>query len=214
MARPRGDIAPRILHAARKRFLVEGVDGASLRAIARDARTSIGMIYYYFPSKDDLFLAVDEEIYVGLLDKLEAALDRKQPVVERLHSLYQRLGALSADERDVVRLVLREVLASPARLERLLALFRRGHIPLLLDLVREGVATGVFRGDVPVGLLLAAVGALGGPAQLLLGAMEGRLPPSLVPRADGRAAALVDLLLHGVAQTPRAAKPSSRSRKT
>ena len=46
MARPRGDIAPRILHAARKRFLVEGVDGASLRAIARDARTNKGMIYY------------------------------------------------------------------------------------------------------------------------------------------------------------------------
>jgi len=210
MARPRGDIAPRILHAARKRFLAEGVDGASLRAIAGDARTSIGMIYYYFPSKDDLFLAVVEEIYVGLLDKLESALDGTRPVIERLHALYQQLGALSADERDVVRLVLREVLASPARLERLLALFRRGHIPLLLDLVRDAVATGVFRGDVPVGLLLAAVGALGGPAQLLLGAMEGRLPPALIPRADGRSAALVDLLLHGVAQPARGARAKTR----
>ena len=94
--------------------------------------------------------------------------------------------------------MVREVLASPARLERLLDRFRRGHLPLVLDLVRDGFTSGVFRGDVPVGLLLAAVGALGGPAQLLLGAMEGRLPPALVPRADGRSAALVDLLLHGV----------------
>ena len=67
MARPRSDIGPRIVHAARRRFLVEGVDGASLRAIAHDARTSIGMIYYYFPTKDDLFLAVVEEMYVTVL---------------------------------------------------------------------------------------------------------------------------------------------------
>ena len=35
MARPRTDIQPRIVRAARARFLAEGVDGASLRAIAR-----------------------------------------------------------------------------------------------------------------------------------------------------------------------------------
>ena len=32
MARPRSDVGPRIVHAARERFLKEGVDGASLRA--------------------------------------------------------------------------------------------------------------------------------------------------------------------------------------
>ena len=62
MARPRSDIEPRIVHAARRRFLKEGVDGASLRTIARDAKTSIGMVYYYFPTKDDLFFAVVEEV--------------------------------------------------------------------------------------------------------------------------------------------------------
>ena len=45
MARPRSDIEPRIVHAARRRFLKEGVDGASLRTIAKDAGTSIGMVY-------------------------------------------------------------------------------------------------------------------------------------------------------------------------
>jgi AcrR family transcriptional regulator len=132
------------------------------------------MIYYYFPTKDDLFLAVVEEIYVGLLDKLESALARTRPVIDRLHALYERLGALSADERDVVRLVLREVLASPARLERLLARFRRGHIPLLVDLVRDGVAAGVFRNDLPAGVLMAAIGHAGRPRRRSCSASSAR----------------------------------------
>ena len=41
MARPRSDIEPRIVHAARERFLHEGVDGASLRTIASNARRSV-----------------------------------------------------------------------------------------------------------------------------------------------------------------------------
>lgn len=202
MARPRSDIAPRIVHAARRRFLVEGVDGASLRAIAQDARTSIGMIYYYFATKDDLFLAVVEEVYVALLEDMESRLAPTRPVVDRVRALFERLGALTAHESEIVRLVLREVLASPARLDRLIARFKRGHIPLLVDLVREGVATGVFRTDLPAGVLLAAVGALGGPAQLLLGAIGAHLPSKMVPRPDARAAALVDVLLGGVALHP------------
>src|SRR6185295_5828153 len=71
MARPPTDIRQRILGAARARFLAEGVDGASLREIARDAKTTIGMVSYYFPAKDDLFLAVVEEVYAVLLGDLE-----------------------------------------------------------------------------------------------------------------------------------------------
>jgi len=75
MARPRSDIAPRVVIAARERFLKDGVDGASLRAIAHDARTSIGMIYYYFPTKDDLFLAVVEQVYEKVLADMASALE-------------------------------------------------------------------------------------------------------------------------------------------
>ena len=76
MPRPKSDIDARIVAAARARFLLEGVDGASLRSIATDAGTNVGMIYYYFPTKDDLFLGVVEDIYAGLLDDLAQALDR------------------------------------------------------------------------------------------------------------------------------------------
>src|SRR5215470_9008440 len=112
MARPRSDIRVRIQHAARKRFLREGVDGASLRAIAKDARTSIGMVYYYFPSKDDLFLAVVEEVYERVLASLARALADDVPVSARIERLYRVLGAFHEDELTVLRLVIREALVS------------------------------------------------------------------------------------------------------
>ncbi len=217
MPRPRSDIAPRIVHAARKRFLVEGVDGASLRAIARDAGTSIGMVYYYFPNKDELFLAVIEEVYVALLEDLEKLLARDRPVADRVRNLFARLGALDDRETHMLRLVIREALGSPIRLARLLRRFQRGHIPLLLALVQDGIAARLFRPDVPLGLLVAALGALAGPAQAVLGLMESRLPPRSLPPPEARADALVDALLNGIGAPPdtqRRAQPGLATRRT
>ncbi len=203
MGRTPSDIAARVVHAARRRFLNDGVAGASLRAIAHDAGTSIGMIYYYFPTKDDLFLAVVEEIYVALLENLEGRLARTRPVLERVRLLYDRLGALAEDEQQVLRLVIREALASPTRLDKLIRRFQRGHLPLLFDLVRDGVAAGVFRDDLPAGLLLAAIAALGGPAQVMLGVARRRLPRRGIPAAQDRSQALVGLLLEGIGARDR-----------
>jgi AcrR family transcriptional regulator len=110
MARPRTDIAPRILEAARQRFRQHGVDGASLRAIAKDAKTSIGMVYYYYPTKDDLFFAVVESVYERFLEKLEKALAPTGTVEERLGRLYRQLSEVTDEEIEMLRLVVRDVL--------------------------------------------------------------------------------------------------------
>jgi AcrR family transcriptional regulator len=198
MGRPRSDIAPRIVRAARLRFLARGVDGASLRGIAADARTSIGMVYYYFPTKDDLFLAVVESVYLGLLQDLERIVDARKPVPERIEGLYERVGAASRLEREVLRLVLREALTSPARLTRLIRRFKKGHVPLLLSLVRDGFASGTFAPDVPPPLVLMAMMALGGPGQTMLQVMTRRLGLPGTPRSQDLAPALLRILLGGV----------------
>jgi len=129
MARTRSDIGPRIVEAARARFLREGVDGASLRAIAKDARTSIGMVYYYFPTKDDLFFAVVEETYAAVLEDLTRLCAADLAPDERMRRLYQRFGAMTEREALTIRLVLREVLVTSTRSRRLFAWFERGALP-------------------------------------------------------------------------------------
>jgi len=196
MGRTPSDIEPRIVEAARARFLHEGVDGASLRAIARDAGTSIGMVYYYFKTKDDLFFAVVEETYSRLLEDLTRACDPALPPVERIRALYLRVGKIDDRESQVVRLVIREVLVSSKRLKRILERFQRGHFPLILQTIGDGMREGSIRSDVSPLLLLPVAAAVGIVPQFIL--------QHLAPSAGGELAdTLVELLFGGISPPGR-----------
>jgi TetR/AcrR family transcriptional regulator len=198
MPRPRSDIRIRVLHTARERFLHEGVDGASLRRIADDAGTSIGMVYYYFPTKDELFLAVVEEVYQGVLADLLVALDPSFTVRERIQRLYTRVGSLSDDERTIVRLVLREALVSSTRLDRIVERFQQGHLPLMIRLIGDGLGDGTFDPSVPPMFLIIAMMALGGPGQLIFRAMESRSPFPALTSGSKSWDYMLRILLEGV----------------
>ena len=197
MARPRSDIEPRIVHAARRRFLAEGVDGASLRMIARDAKTSIGMVYYYFPTKDDLFFAVVEEVYQKILADLTAALTGDAPVKQRIRRVYERVGHLSKLELSVVQLIAREVLVSSKRLDRLIARFQKGHIPLILQTLVEGVQNGTIDAGLPPAILFLSTVAVGAVPQVMRQIIGKRLP---LPGLDDESFTdqLVEVLFRGI----------------
>jgi AcrR family transcriptional regulator len=198
MARPRTDIQPRIVRAARARFLAEGVDGASLRTIAHDAETNVGMVFYYFPTKDDLFLAVVEEVYSKLLADLAAALEGEAPLRDRLKRAFLRLGDASDEELSVVRLVVREVLLSSERYARVFERMQRGHLALFAATLAEGVRSGAFDSDIPAPLLLVATFALGAIPQLVRRAGIHRPPFSGLPPAEALADASLSLLFRAV----------------
>jgi AcrR family transcriptional regulator len=198
MARPRSDIRTRVLHAARERFLKDGVDGASLRQIAKEAKTSIGMVYYYFPTKDDLFLGIVEEVYQVVLADLLTALDPKRPVEERIRRLYARVGGMSEEERLVVRLVLREALVSSSRLDSILERFKRGHVPLMIQLVTDGIAGGTFQPGIHPLSIAASMMALGGPGQLIHRLIGPRMPGTGVPEGAALSELMARVLLNGV----------------
>jgi AcrR family transcriptional regulator len=199
VARPRSNIQARILRAARKRFLAEGVDGAALRRIAADARTSIGMVYYYFHTKDDLFLAVVEEIYQAFVADLARLLGSDAPFDQRLQRVSTRFAAMSAHELDVIRLILREVLASSSRLDKIMARFERGHLAVLIDAVARALREGDIDGrHHPMALMLCIFGLCAAPQ--VMRRLAARLAPmASAPEGAELAAILVDVLFHGIA---------------
>ena len=201
MARPTSDLRSRILPAARARFLAQGVDGASLRGIADDAGTSIGMVYYYFKTKDDLFLAVVEEVYGELMRSLTTLLAADIAPDQRLRDLYQRIARMDEREFEVARLVLREALISSDRVRRLAQRFEEGHIPLVVRMMAEGVADGRFDPNVSPLVLIAASASLALLPQIvhrLIFAAE--LPiAAVLPSREDAARGLSEVLLFGIA---------------
>jgi AcrR family transcriptional regulator len=88
--RPRGPRArkvapPALLDAAQAVFSQHGIEGATVRAIARRAGCDPALIYYHYASKEALFLA--------LLDR------RLPPLVERLGAIAARTDARGFRER-------------------------------------------------------------------------------------------------------------------
>jgi AcrR family transcriptional regulator len=204
MARPKSDIEPRIVHAARARFLSDGVDGASLRGIAGDAGTSIGMVYYYFPTKDDLFFAVVEELYAQVLRDIEAAIAPDVPVRERVERVYLRIARLTDDEILIARLVMREALTSNTRFERLRERFQSGHVPLIARLIGDGYASAAFDPELHPMVAMLSVAGLAAVPQIIRRVLEGRLPFPGAPAGEELAKQLVGVLFSGTA--PRGSK--------
>ena len=203
MPRPKSDIEPRVIQAARARFLSDGVDGASLRQIARDAGTSIGMIYYYFPTKDDLFLAVIEEHYEKLIADMADVLSTVGSFEERIRSLSLRVGEMSDDELDVFRLVIREALVSSSRLDRLVERFKRGHVALLAQAVVEGVGDGTLEATLHPAVLVMSTLALTIGPQVLRRVAADRLAWTNLPDHREFREQLLGVLLGGIGSRAR-----------
>jgi AcrR family transcriptional regulator len=76
-----------ILEAARRTFRARGLEGASLREIARAAGYAPGALYLYFDGKEAIYAALLEESLAALAAHVEAA--RAGPPAELLLSFYR-----------------------------------------------------------------------------------------------------------------------------
>lgn len=82
----------RIIAAAVGTFAGVGLDGASVRDIARQARIRVSTLYHYFPSKEALYEEVRERVYGQIHDLTMAVLgeghDARTTVSESIGRLF------------------------------------------------------------------------------------------------------------------------------
>ncbi len=139
-----------ILAAARQEFAEHGLSGARVEAIAARTSTVKRMIYYYFGSKEGLYLAVLEEAYADIR-RFEAELNLDQyPPVEAVRRLIEFTFDYDEAHPDFIRLVSTEntlngrYIAKSAAIQEL----NRTAITLLQAVLDRGKRDGVFRQDV------------------------------------------------------------------
>lgn len=141
----RAERARMILAAARTCFLRSGFHAASTADISREAGVSVANMYQYFPSKDDLVLALVEEDLESDL-AFFADLFRGEGFLACVEA---GLTALAAEGRERGALGLRaEIFAEALRNERVRGALARSEAQLIAaleDVVRAAVETGEIR---------------------------------------------------------------------
>lgn len=78
-----------ILEAAIEEFAMNGFNGTSINKVAKRAKISIGAMYSYFDSKEDLFLTVVEKLF-HVLEMVLQDVDVNRNIFEVIEELFQR----------------------------------------------------------------------------------------------------------------------------
>jgi TetR/AcrR family transcriptional regulator, upper aerobic nicotinate degradation pathway regulator len=152
-----------ILKAATKVFAKHGFDGGRVEQISKAAKSYDRMIYYYFGSKEGLFIAVLEEMYArfnaaesDLVLELDEPVDALEAIVEFMASYYQK-------HPEFVTLLNAENLHRGKHISKSLraAEYSSPAIAVLDGVLKGGAAKGRFRSDVrarDIYLMIAALG--------------------------------------------------------
>jgi AcrR family transcriptional regulator len=147
-----------ILASARDEFSARGLAGARMDSIAERAGLNKRLIYYYFGSKDDLFLAVLERVYADIrAAEQRLHLDEIEPV-EAIRQLVSFTWHYYLEHPEFITLLNSENLHGAAHLKRSERI-QEMNSPLvqLLDTVLErGKRDNLFRAGVdPVQLYIS-----------------------------------------------------------
>jgi AcrR family transcriptional regulator len=146
----------RIIDAARERFMREGYERATVRAIAADAGVDVAMVYYFFDNKEGLFTASTltgaEHPLHQLATLLDEGTEQIGPQLVRRFLEHWDEGATfeplltvwrSAAIQPQARKVLHDSLAGPVA-QRLAAQFGVADAELRVELVASHLAGLAF----------------------------------------------------------------------
>jgi AcrR family transcriptional regulator len=151
----------RIVEGAKRAFAASGFRGAAVPVIAAEAGVSVGLIYRYFPSKEELFLAVCERETQARLDDLATGLGRIGNPRERLAAAVELFVASLVEENwgAIVVHAWAEADRNPRVRDTLQRLFdqQRGFAAMF---VREAIARGEAPGELDVEAISTAAALL------------------------------------------------------
>jgi AcrR family transcriptional regulator len=144
-----------ILEVATREFSEKGLAGARIDVIAGATRTSKRMIYYYFGSKEGLYIAVLEQAYRGIRDAEDGLHLEDLPPEDALRKLVGFTVDYQLAHPDFTRLVMTENIHRGEYLAQS-ASIRKLNLPAIEGLRRiydRGLAQGIFRAGIdPVDL--------------------------------------------------------------
>ena len=144
-----------IIAAADDLFSRKGFHGTTVPDIARAAGISTGLIYYFFPGKDDILLACCEKTALIHLDLFKQGTDIVNPL-ERFDFIVRELYKDLDNGSKGILITYRDSSTLPRDVRHRILEMIKNLDNQFLALFQEGQRTGVFRTDIPEPRVLAA----------------------------------------------------------
>ncbi|MDD6039293.1 MAG: TetR/AcrR family transcriptional regulator [bacterium] len=137
-----------IIGAARQLFIDKGYDATSTTDIMKAVGIAKGTLYYHFSSKEEILDALIETITDDMvLRARKVASEMSVPVVTRMVGVIKSLRVASNGDADIVETI---------HLPQNALLHQKSHTetihkicPMMLELVNEGIANGIFHTEYP-----------------------------------------------------------------
>ncbi|MDI9331090.1 MAG: TetR/AcrR family transcriptional regulator [Alphaproteobacteria bacterium] len=153
----------KILKAATQVFAKHGYQGGSVEKISRAAKSVDRMIYYYFGSKEGLFIEVIEDIYRRMNEaEAQLKLNTQDPVESLCQVIDFVLGYYRAHPEFITLLNTENLLQGRHIVQSTRAAqYSSPAVGVIADILRRGQDSGVFRADLQarqVYLLIVSTG--------------------------------------------------------
>jgi TetR/AcrR family transcriptional regulator len=151
-----------ILKHATDEFATKGFDGARVDSIARRFGLSKNMLYHYFGSKEDLFIAVLEDAYQAFRAQQQRMESQQTDPVEAIKHLIAQTFSAVTENHKFVALLTSENLHKGRHIRRSRAI-RPLYNPLIgriREILQAGAVAGTFRKNLDPILVYVSFSAL------------------------------------------------------
>jgi len=136
----------KILDAAVRVFAEKGYHEAAVDDIVRASSTSKGAVYFHFPNKQGVFLALVEYLSGQVIDRMELAIDAEKGGINRVDSALRTALQFFGSHRSLARILVVEVLGLGNSFHpRLLSLRVR-----FTELIKKHLDRAVADGSIPI----------------------------------------------------------------
>lgn len=176
-----------ILDAARGLCAEHGYPALTVAAIAEAADLGVGTFYYHFQTKDDVLVALMEELLGRIQSEITRARKELRDPLARLRAGYRAFFRLSGADKDLLRVYYSSAAARADFTASAREFFEQDTVAL----IRQGQERGMIRAGDPHLLAQWVIGGTTEAVQYLLS--------QDAPFDAGDADRLTDLVVHGLA---------------
>ena len=187
-----------IIETARVLFKQSGFKKTTMGDIARSLGKAKSSLYYYYPSKEDIFEAVLHAEMDELLDQIHQSISHATSSKEKL-TMYCRCRLIKLNElcnlSDALKSEIGELHDLHCIMTELKHQFDTTHVGLVREILEEGVSNGEFKKINKDNIELVAY--------LMVSSFRGLAVPLMVsqsqsPRLDLQIDSIVDIMVEGI----------------